>query len=317
MPAPVISPGVVLQLSGIDWAAREIMVSVAGPLAEKIGGRLTVEEMVGVHEAGHVAMQFLLGKRLAGASIIPWEGLSLGRASSCKPTPEMSRTPLCTDEQRADDFAQLAGLDLAQVEAAAEELLCAHWPLVRVMADALVERKVVSGRRARQILFAAYRKDLRRWRIVAETDRRNQQAWGAEFRLKLPPRAGKRAVGALCARRGHFHGRRLANGGLPPLRSSSGTGDYMDDFLRALKSFMMRFQYRTAAKCCSRVKKVLFLGSVGLPPKITGCTSKISMPARSVPDERIWLLPGKVLQKAFKRFGNRKSLSEVHPDKRY
>lgn len=185
MPAPVIAPGAVLQLSGIEWATREIMVSVAGPIAEKIGRRPTVEEMVGVHEAGHVVMQFLLGKRLAGASIIPWEGHSLGRASSCKPTPEMLQKPLYTDEQKARDYAQLAGLDLAQVEAATKELLSAHWPLVRSLADALVERKVLSARRARQILFRALRKDLRRWRAVAETDRRNQQAWGAELRRAL------------------------------------------------------------------------------------------------------------------------------------
>jgi hypothetical protein len=179
------APGAVLQLTGIEWAAREIMVSVAGPIAEKTGRRPTVEEMVGVHEAGHVVMQFLLGKRLAGASIVPWEGHSLGRASSCKPTPEMLRTPLCTDEQRADDFAQLAGLDLAQVEAATEKLISDHWPLVRALADVLVERKVVSGRRARQILFGVYRKQFRRWRIVAEKDCRSQQAWSAELRSAL------------------------------------------------------------------------------------------------------------------------------------
>jgi hypothetical protein len=182
MPAPVIAPGAVLRPTGIKWAAREIMVSVAGPIAEKIGRRPTVEEMVGVHEAAHVVMQFLLGKRLAGASIIPWEGHSLGRASSCKPTPEILQKPVITDEQKAQDFAQLAGLDLAQVEAATEKLISDHWPLVRALADALVERKVVSGRRARQILFAAYQKQLRRWCIVAEKDRRNQQAWSAELR---------------------------------------------------------------------------------------------------------------------------------------
>jgi hypothetical protein len=44
---------------------------------------------------------------------------------------------------------------------------------------------VVSGRRARQILFGAYRKQFRRWRIVAEKDSRNQQAWGAELRQAL------------------------------------------------------------------------------------------------------------------------------------
>jgi len=185
MPAPVIAPGAVLHLTGIEWATREIMVSVAGPIAEKIGRRPTVEEMVGVHEAGHVVVQFLLGKQLAGASIIPWEGHSLGRASSCMPTPELLKTPLVTDEQKARDYAQLASLDLAEVEAAAAELLSVHWPLVRALADALIQRKVAPARRARQILFGALRKDLRRWRIVAEKDRRNQQAWAAALRQAL------------------------------------------------------------------------------------------------------------------------------------
>ena len=182
MPAPVIAPGAVIQLSGIEWAAREIMVSVAGPIAEKIGRRPTVEEMVGVHEAGHVVMQFLLGNQLAGASIILWDGHSLGRASSCRPTPEMLKTTPVTDEQRARDYALLGGLNRAELEAATEKLISDHWPLVRALADVLVERKVVSGRRARQILFGVYRKQFRRWRIVAEKDRRNQQAWGAELR---------------------------------------------------------------------------------------------------------------------------------------
>jgi hypothetical protein len=185
MPAPVIAPGAVLHLTGIEWATREIMVSVAGPIAEKTGRRPTVEGVVAVHEAGHVVVQFLLGKRLACASIIPWEGHSLGRASSCKPTPEILQKPVITDERKAKDYAQLAGLDLAQVEAATEELLTDHWPLVRVLAAALVERKVVSGRRARQILFGAYRKQFRRWRTVAEKDRRNQQAWSAGLRQAL------------------------------------------------------------------------------------------------------------------------------------
>ena len=93
IPAPVIAPGAVIQLSGVEWAAREIMVAVAGPISEKIGLRSTVDEMVALHEAAHVAIQFLLGKRLAGASIVPWEGHSLGRASSRKPTPEDLQTP--------------------------------------------------------------------------------------------------------------------------------------------------------------------------------------------------------------------------------
>jgi len=161
MPAPVIAPGAVIQLSGIEWAAREIMEAVAGPISEKIG------------------------PRLRGASIIPSKGHSLGRASSRKPTPEDLKTPLYTDDQMAHDYALLGGLNRAELEAATEKLLCGYWPPVRRLARALVERKEISGRRCRQILFTAMRKDLRRARIVAEKDRRNQQAWGADFRRAL------------------------------------------------------------------------------------------------------------------------------------
>jgi hypothetical protein len=185
MPAPVTAPGAVLDLSGIEWAAREIMVAVAGPISERIGPRCTVEEAVGVHEAAHVVIQFLLGRRLAGASIIPWEGHSLGRASSRKPTAEDLKTPLYTDDQMAHDYALLGGLNRAELEAATEKLLCVYWPLVRRLARALVERKEISGRRARQILFRALRKDLRRPRTVAEKDRRNQVVWSAELRRAL------------------------------------------------------------------------------------------------------------------------------------
>ena len=50
---------------------------------------------------------------------------------------------------------------------------------VRRLADALLERKVISARRARSLLYKAQRKELRRARIVAEKDHRNQQAWAA------------------------------------------------------------------------------------------------------------------------------------------
>jgi hypothetical protein len=53
------------------------------------------------------------------------------------------------------------------------------------LGQALVERKEISGRRARQILFRALRKDLRRSRVIAEKDRRNQAAWAAELRRAL------------------------------------------------------------------------------------------------------------------------------------
>jgi len=71
------------------------------------------------------------------------------------------------------------------LEAAAEKLLTAYWPLVRRLAQVLVERREISGRRARQILFRALRKEQRRWRVVAEWDRRNQRAWAAELRRAL------------------------------------------------------------------------------------------------------------------------------------
>jgi len=185
IPAPVIAPGAVFPLSGIECAVREIMVSVAGPIAEKIGRRPTVEALVGVHEAGHVVAQFLLAERLAGASIIPWPGHSLGRASSCKPIPETLKKHSYTAEEKSKDYAMLANLDLAQVEAITEELLSAHWPLVRRLADALVERKEISGRRCRQILFKALRKNLRRARTLAEKDRRNHQEFQRVLQMAL------------------------------------------------------------------------------------------------------------------------------------
>lgn len=194
MPAPVVAPGAVLPLSGIEWAIREIMVSVAGPIAEKIGRRPTLEALVGVHEAGHVVAQFLLADRLAGASIILWPGHSLGRASSCKPTAELLKRASYTDEQKSKDYAMLTNLDLAEAEAATKEMLFAHWPLVRRLADALVARKEISGRRCRQILFKALRKNLRRARDLAEKDRRNHQEFQRVLQMAFLQH-GRAAVG--------------------------------------------------------------------------------------------------------------------------
>jgi hypothetical protein len=185
MPAPVIAPGAVLELSGIEWTAREIMVAVAGPISEKIGPRCTIDEIVALHEAAHVVLEFLLGRRLHGASIVPWEGHSLGRASSRKPTLGDLKTPWPSDDQTARDYSMLAGLDRAELEAATEKLLCDYWPLVRRLARALVERKEISARSCRRILLAAMRKDLRRSRAATEKDLRNQAAWGAELRREL------------------------------------------------------------------------------------------------------------------------------------
>jgi hypothetical protein len=79
----------------------------------------------------------------------------------------------------------LGDLDRAQIDASTEDLLTDHWPLVRRLAQVLVERKEISGRRTRQLLFRAQRKELRRARAVAEKDRRNQQTWAAEIRQAL------------------------------------------------------------------------------------------------------------------------------------
>lgn len=170
--------------SNLEWMKGEIMVSLAGPIAERNTSReMTLERVVAIHEAGHVVAQFLLGKRLQGVSIIPWPGHSLGRAASRKPTPEDFQKPPTTDEQRTKDYAYLCDVDLAVIEEATSQLLIDHWPLVRCLADVLLERKVMSGRSVRSLLYKAQRKQLRRARIVAEKDRRNQLLWAAERRM--------------------------------------------------------------------------------------------------------------------------------------
>ena len=162
------------------------MISVAGPIAERMTCRReTLERVVAVHEAGHVVVQFLRGKPLHGVSIIPWPGHSLGRTASRKPTPEDLKEPWPSDEQMAASLASLGGLDRMQIEVSTEALLSEHWPLVRRLADVLVELKVISARRTRRLLYKAQRKELRRARTVAEKDRRNQKAWAAEVRGAL------------------------------------------------------------------------------------------------------------------------------------
>lgn len=44
---------------------------------------------------------------------------------------------------------------------------------------------MLSARRTRRLPYKAQRKNLRRWRIVEEEDRRNQQDWAAEMRGAL------------------------------------------------------------------------------------------------------------------------------------
>jgi hypothetical protein len=178
--------------ANLDWLKSEIMVSVAGPIAERNTSReMTLERVVAIHEAGHVVAQFLLGKRLRGASIIPWPGHSLGRAASRKPTPEDFKRSHPTDEKMAKDYAYLGDFDLSEIEAATGQLLIDHWPLVRRLADVLLERKVMSGRCARSLLHKAQRKQLRRARVVAEKDRRNQLVWDAEMRRAVSQGAGQ------------------------------------------------------------------------------------------------------------------------------
>lgn len=177
IPLPTTTrPGVVVEVTGLEWGIREIMVTVAGPIAGRMAYiRPTMDAAIAIHEAGHVVMQFLLGARLLGASIIPWPGHSLGRASSVKLTPAMLEKPPLTDDQISSDYASLAGIELASLETIAQELLAEYWPLVRALAARLVERREIPARRARQILFRALRKDHRRTRTLAEADRRRQQ----------------------------------------------------------------------------------------------------------------------------------------------
>ena len=175
--------------SSIEWAIGEVMVLVAGPIGERMSGRRpTLEHVVAVHEAAHVVVAFLRGQRLHGVSIIPWPGHSLGRTTSRQPTPEDLRKPWPADEQKARDYARLGGFDLAAIEATTEKLLSDHWPLVRRLADALLERKVLSGRRIRRLLYRAQRKEMRRAQVLAEKDRRGQQVWAAEMRTALDRR---------------------------------------------------------------------------------------------------------------------------------
>jgi hypothetical protein len=169
---PIVTLGARLDLTGADWVRREIAVSAAGPIAAGlIRLRPSVEAVVSVHEAGHVVMQFLLGGRIHGASIIPWEGHSLGRTSARNPTPDELKQSWPTDEERIEDFSTLAD-GREEIEHFTEHLLIRHWPLVRALADALEQQKVIAGRRCRQILHRALRKRVRRIHARMERDRR-------------------------------------------------------------------------------------------------------------------------------------------------
>ena len=95
-----------------------------------------------------------------------------------------------TDQQQIDQIQPVMVLgdpdfDLDEIEQFVTQLLFDYMPLVLRLAAALVERKVLTARRCRQILFRALRKDLRRARALAERDRREQQAFAVMFQKEL------------------------------------------------------------------------------------------------------------------------------------
>jgi hypothetical protein len=87
-----------------------------------------------------------------------------------------------SDQERIDSYMHIGGphYDLAEIEAFVTTLLIDFAPLVRRLAAVLMERKSMSARACRRVLFKAMRKDLRRAKIVAEKDRRAQAAFTLE-----------------------------------------------------------------------------------------------------------------------------------------
>jgi hypothetical protein len=179
-----VAPGADIQLHDFAWGRRQLAIFYAGIVADKMCGFPSGEANIGRHEACHVTIQFLLAAPIRGASIIPVDGHSAGRASSHLPAPGEKSI---SDEEHIAAFKLLGGdhFDLAEIERFTTALLFDYMPLVRRLAAALLERKSISARRCRQILFRAMKKDLRRARIVAEKDRRAQAAFAAVLRKEL------------------------------------------------------------------------------------------------------------------------------------
>ena len=182
-----IAPGARFKLSGYAWGRRQLAILLAGPVADKMPPCVTIDDHVSRHEACHCTLAFITAAPLDGASIIPVPNHSAGRASSHLPPPgEKSET----DQQQIDQIQPVMVLgdpdfDLDEIEQFVTQLLFDYMPLVRRLAAALVERKVLTARRCRQILFRALRKDLRRARALAERDRREQQAFAVMFQKEL------------------------------------------------------------------------------------------------------------------------------------
>jgi len=153
--------------SSLEWAIQIIQTSLAGPAAEHMCFRSTVEEIVAHHEAGHAVASFLLGRRFAEISIVPRPD-SNGRVIYNRGTPGDS-APIQPDREIADSFGCVAAVDVSEIERATRTTIADHWPMVRRLADELIERKVLSGRRARQILYKAQRKEMRRARPSVPT----------------------------------------------------------------------------------------------------------------------------------------------------
>ena len=172
-------------MTAIEWARAEIMVSGRGPDRREDrppsdGGSR------GRRSRGRPCGDAVpAGPSARGREHHPVGRSFLGTGQLLQADTGAAEQALVTDEQRAQDFALLGGFDLAEIEAATEKLLSDHSPMVRRLADVLVERKVLSGRRARQFLYKAQRKTVTPLAAVAEKDRRNQQVWAAEMRQSL------------------------------------------------------------------------------------------------------------------------------------
>jgi hypothetical protein len=160
---------------GLQWAIATIQIALAGPIAQRMCHRQSDEEIVAFHESGHAVMCFLLGKRFAEASIVPEQG-SLGRVvySRGKPGAEPSPPWMSRDDKVVENFSELAGV--GNLEPKTADVIAENYSLVRRLAEELLVRKVISGRRGRQILLRAQRKELRRVRAMKERDRRNYEA---------------------------------------------------------------------------------------------------------------------------------------------
>lgn len=180
-----IQPGVRIELSGYEWGRRRLAVLYGGLIAEKMPPCVSIEQNVSRHEACHCTVSFLTSELpLGGASIIPVAGHSAGRTSNRLPGPGEKSI---SDKEWVSGLKLLGGdqFDLAEIERFTTQLLTDYQPLTRRLAGVLLERKVLTGRQVRRILLKALKKDLRRAKIVAEKDRREQAAFALVLEKEL------------------------------------------------------------------------------------------------------------------------------------